>query len=231
MINPNFITGNFSLQSSQFLSLRWRSSGQLLFSGCFVFDFEHFRHQHCARFSLDKLSHGDHKCRFSSCGAQFNCDAVGIPRQHINLFFGLHRGWSAIPWAVTDILSTVLRTTEPASDWANICGTLTTHASETSVNLCRTIAFRSKNLVITLWLVRSPHHRPLCTATVLNGRDWSTDDPAGAGHCPCPVGKTRNSTRRYIKKKYEGLLSCWSFYASCLMYCLRSFVFCLSIFS
>jgi hypothetical protein len=38
---------------------------------------------------------------------------------------------------------------------------------------------------------------------VLNARDWSSDDPGRAGQCLYPVGKTRKSTRRHIKKEEE----------------------------
>ena len=41
----------------------------------------------------------------------------------------------------------------PVSSWANIYGFLTIHASQTFVNLCRTVAFRSQKLLTSLLLI------------------------------------------------------------------------------
>ena len=56
------------------------------------------------------------------------------------------RGWSAAAGPITSFLFTVPKTTGLAFKWANICGILTIHASQMSINLNRTGAFRCKKV-------------------------------------------------------------------------------------
>jgi hypothetical protein len=51
MMNPGFITGNYSWHKSIFIFLTaLEKLGTDVFSGCFVFDGENFLHPHCANF-------------------------------------------------------------------------------------------------------------------------------------------------------------------------------------
>jgi hypothetical protein len=181
MMNPGFITGNFL--------------------GCFVFNGEHFQHTFYTYFPVAKVSDAGHNHRFSNpcCGAQFTCCDVAVTwNQCIKVFSSS----SSLPWLVGrcrtchSVLFTTLKTTDPVSNWANICGILTIHASQMSVNLYGTGAFLSKKLIhhsLPSTYIHNIHHTALllCWTHVA---DWSTDDPRGAGQCRYLVGKTRSWT-------------------------------------
>jgi hypothetical protein len=69
---------------------------------------------------------------------------VIILNQSINLVFGLHYhcfGWSAALGPVTNFLFTILKMRDLACNGAYICGILTIHAFQTSVNFYGTGAF------------------------------------------------------------------------------------------
>ena len=129
--------------------MRGRSSEQISF-GLIVFGAQNVRHPPCANSTVAKLSNEGHKPKFSYdchnrrflnpyCDAQFNCsDAAFIPNQRIKLFFDLRRhclGWSAPVGTVTIVLLTAPKMRDRGSKWANIYGTLTSHASHTSMNI------------------------------------------------------------------------------------------------
>jgi len=65
-------------------------------------------------------------------------------------------GWSIFAGQVTSVLFSALKRTGPVSNCANICGTLTIHASEKYMSLCRTVAFCSKKF--SHHSVPSTHH-------------------------------------------------------------------------
>lgn len=119
------------------------------FSGLFCVRRCEFRHSRYADFSAAKFSNDVNSFRFSNpyCGAQFIChDAAAKPNQRFYLAFRLFhhcRGWVANERPVTSVIFTALKTTEAASNWADICD-ITIHASLTSMERYRTSAFRSK---------------------------------------------------------------------------------------
>jgi hypothetical protein len=127
---------------------------------------------------------------------------VVIKNQCINIFCGLCslcHGWSATVWSVTSV--TAHKTTDPVSDWANICGILTIHASKTSMNLYQTGAFRDSKFSHLSAQYICPQHPIFCIATVLTAHDWLEHlCPGGAGQCRYPVGKTRKCIWCQIKK-------------------------------
>jgi hypothetical protein len=109
-------------------------------------------------------------------------------------------GWSISAGHVTIVLFSALKTTDPVFNCANICGTVTIHASEKSMNLCWTAAFCSKKF---------SHHSVPCTyihnishfALLLCGThvtDWNTHDIHGDEECCWWLGKARNSTKLHI---------------------------------
>ena len=125
-----------------------------------MFDGEHFWHRPCAKFSAAKFSDDGQNSRLPNpyCGAQFTCrNAAAIPNRHINSVFGLRRRchvWSIAARPVTTVVFTVLKTTDPASNWANIYGILTIHASQKSMNLYRTEPSAERNLITSFGLIR-----------------------------------------------------------------------------
>jgi hypothetical protein len=71
--------------------MRWISYAQF-FSGCSVFDGEHFWHTPCAKFSVATFSDDGQNSWFPIpyCSAQFTCrNSAAIPNRHINRVFGL----------------------------------------------------------------------------------------------------------------------------------------------
>jgi hypothetical protein len=133
-----------------------------------------------------------------------------VPNQRINFLCSLHcrcRGWSAAAGPITNFLFTSLKTTGPASNWANIYGIITIHVSQTSINLNRTGAFRSTK-VNPHCLLSTYDHNLRHFALLLwwtRVTDWSTDDRGRAWQCRCPLSKGWNSTRRTFKRKESGM--------------------------
>jgi hypothetical protein len=205
-MNPGFITGIYSWQKSisVFLTALEKFCTDV-FSGCFVFDGEQFRHPPWADFSVAKFSDDGRNFRFHNpyCDVQLTSrDAEVIPNQRINALFCLLRrcrGWSATTGLVTSAPFTALKTMDPACNWANIYD-ITIHASHTSMNPYRTGGFRSKKFnhhsLPSMYVHNIRHFALLLCVTHVT--DWIIDDPGGAGQCRYPVGEERNSTRRHI---------------------------------
>ena len=112
---------------------------------------------------------------------------------------------SSLPWlvdrwgAVTNVLFTAIKTSEPASNWADFYGIHTIHAAQTSMNLYWPGAFRSKQFSQHSLPSIYVHNIRHCTATVLKAlyllqHRW----PDGAGQRRNPVDTAINSTQRHI---------------------------------
>jgi hypothetical protein len=99
-------------------------------------------------------------------------------------------GWSAAARPVINVLFTSLKT----ADWANIYAVLTIRASQTSMNLYRTGAFRSNKFShhsLPSTYVHNIRHFALVPCW-MQVTDWSANDPGRAGHCRYQVGKARS---------------------------------------
>lgn len=107
-------------------------------------------------------------------------------------------GWSATVGHVTNILFMPFKKTDRASNWVNINGILTLHASQTFIGLEPSAVINS---VTSLYLI---HIRT--TSTILHCYcfdhmiPWSTSDPDEAGQWHYLVGKARSSTRHIHKE-------------------------------
>jgi hypothetical protein len=126
-----------------------------------------------------------------------------IQNQHINFPFGLRSrcsDWSAAAGPVISVLSTALKTTDSGSNWANVCGIIATHASQTSLNFNRAASFRNKKFIHHSW--PSTHVHIIRHFALLlwwtRVADWTTNNRCGAGQCRYPVSKARNFTRRHV---------------------------------
>lgn len=207
MMDPSFITVNYSWQKSIsiFLSALEKLCTDVS-SSCSAFNDEHFQLPPYRDFTVVKVSDDDHQCQFSNsyCGAQITGrDAAVIWNQCFSIVCGLYslcHGWSATAWSVTSV--TTRKTTDPASDWANICGSLTIHTSKTSRNLYQTGAFHDSKFSHLSAKYIHPQRPIFCIATVLTAHDWLEHlCPGVAGQCHYLVGKARNCTSCQIKKK------------------------------
>lgn len=107
---------------------------------------------------------------------------------------------------VTYVIFSVLKTTDPESNWTNTYGILLIHAFQASMNLYRTSAFRSKKF--SQHSLHSAYdHNPRHFTLLLRWTHvtyWSTDDPDSGGQWNYLVDKTRNCTWRYIQKIKTG---------------------------
>jgi len=118
-----------------------------------------------------------------------------VPLLRVKMFAGNLKPFAAaLQDLLPDLFFTAIKATYSESNWANIRGILTINVSQTSVNLYRTVAFRSKkfnhlHLLSTYFHIIS-HFAPLLFWTHV--ADWITDDPGGEGKCRYPVGKARN---------------------------------------
>lgn len=84
-----------------------------------MFHGEHFLHPLGAKFSIAKFCDDGHNLWLSSSHGveQFTCcDMAVIPKQCINLVFGLHHCYYGTAGPVTNVLDTALRSTDPASN-------------------------------------------------------------------------------------------------------------------
>ena len=113
--------------------------------------------------------------------------------------FGPHchcHGWLAMAGRVTNVLFTPFKTTDPASNWANINSILTIHASQMFIGLEPSAVMNS---VTSLYLICALTTSTIFTATFWSHMiPWSTNDPDGAGqchYCHYLVGKARSSTQ------------------------------------
>lgn len=207
--NPAFFTVNYSWQKCiSILLTALEKFCTDVSSGCSVFNDKHFQHPPYTDFTVVKFSDDDHKCQFSNsyCGAQITGrDAEIIQNQCINVICGLYslyHGWSAAALSVTSV--TARKTTDPASDWTNICGILTIHASKTSMNLYKTGVFHNSKFSHLSAQYICPQHPIFCIATVLTTHNWLEHlCPGGAGQFHSAVGKARNCTWWQIKKKFS----------------------------